>query len=60
MIRRIVICTTDHTDVDLHNDQHTLIVKFLHMGTFEIKVKIKIIQYVSMCKHITLQRSKML
>ena len=42
----MVICTIDHTDGDLHNDQTYFNIQILHMGTFEIKVKIKIIQYV--------------
>ena len=61
MTRQMVICTIDHTDGDLHNDQQNVIclkIKTEHTLNIEIyiweplrvkveiKVRIKIIQYV--------------
>ena len=60
MIRQMVICTTDHTDGDLHNDQTYFDILNLYMGTFrvgikvKIKVRIEIIQHVCIHKLITL------
>ena len=40
MIRQMVICTIDHTDGDLHNDQHTLIFEFYIWEHLKLKLKL--------------------
>ena len=38
----MVICTSDHTDGDLHNAQHTLIFKFYIWEHLKLKLKLKL------------------
>ena len=42
MIRQMVICAVDHTDGNLHNDQHTLIFKFYIWEHLKLKLKLKL------------------